>query len=133
MMNQAIALNATIKWKTIALILMSDKDITEVNQVYFNKSEPTDVISFVYPPMDKKDTFSGEILISIDRAVSEGKRRGSISRELSLYIAHGCLHLIGQKDETSEDLTKMHHLEKSLLNNYFKQNSELELVSLDST
>ena len=102
-MGQAQELEPTRCWTDISLVLMDDESITEVNASHLNKREPTDVISFTYEPMPGADEgYSGEVIVNVQRAQEEGAARGSASRELALYIAHGCLHLTGANDDTEK-------------------------------
>lgn len=54
------------------------------------------------------DGLAGEILISLDRAKRQAKKRGvSLESELVLLVVHGLLHLGGQDDETYRGLCRM--------------------------
>lgn len=89
-------------------MLVGDEGITQANREYFGKNRPTDVISFRYEPIPgEAPEFSGDLLVNLDRAVQEGTARGSIDRELALYIAHGFNHLSGAEDDTPEKRKKM--------------------------
>jgi len=109
--------NPEKKWHEISVVLMDDAAIQEVNETYFKRCKPTDVISFTYEPdpLDD-DELSGEILLNIQRAYEEGTRRHHLDYELALYMAHGCLHLTGANDATATERDAMNHTQESWLN-----------------
>jgi len=103
-------------WGEISIVLVDDEGITQTNREYFGKNRPTDVISFRYDPVPgEAPESSGDLLVNIDRAISEGTARGSADRELALYIAHGFDHLSGAEDDTPEKRKKMRATETAWL------------------
>mgnify|MGYP001022490364 FL=1 len=63
---------------------------------FLNDYRPTDVITF---PPDSEEGMAGEICVSVDQAMEESiSRQISFVRELSLYLVHGWLHLVGFDD-----------------------------------
>jgi len=103
-------------WGEISIVLVDDAGITQTNREYFGKDRPTDVISFRYDPVPgEADQLSGDLVVNVDRAVAEGAARGSIDRELALYIAHGFDHLSGAEDDTPEKRKKMRATETAWL------------------
>ena len=97
-------------------MLVDDESITQTNREYFGKNRPTDVISFRYDPIPGEDeSWSGDLVINVDRAVSEGTARGKLDHELALYIAHGFDHLSGAEDDTPEKQKKMRTTETAWL------------------
>ena len=110
------ARTAPAHWGEISIMLVDDEGITQTNREYFGKNRPTDVISFRYEPVPGEAAeFSGDLLVNVDRAVSEGTARGHIDRELALYIAHGFDHLSGAEDDTPEQQKKMRATETAWL------------------
>lgn len=96
------------------LVLMDDVSIAAVNEACFGRFSPTDVISCRYDaipgvPVDEGD--SAEIFVNVERAVAEGSTRSgsrwSVSKELALYMAHGCDHLTGASDHTAAERQRM--------------------------
>ncbi len=100
LMEKVARLNRNREWGEISLVLMDNEGIIPVNAAHLSKSNPTDVISFAYPPMPGTEKWIGEVLVNAQRAIEEGGRRGDIPKELALYIAHGCDHLSGADDST---------------------------------
>ena len=110
------ARTAPAHWGEISIMLVDDEGITQTNREYFGKNRPTDVISFRYEPVPgEASEFSGDLLVNVDRAMSEGTARGNIDRELALYIAHGFDHLSGAEDDTPEKRKKMRATETAWL------------------
>ena len=61
-----------------------------------NDPSPTDVITF---PADEENELAGEICVSVDQAIEESQKRNlSFNEEMSLYLIHGWLHLLGFDD-----------------------------------
>jgi probable rRNA maturation factor len=114
--EQARALDPDAHWKEVSLVLMDDDGMAKVNSEHLGKPHPTDVISFSYASLPgEPEGASGEVLVNVERAVVEGRRRKSPSLELALYIAHGCLHLAGETDDTPGARQRMQRREKMLL------------------
>lgn len=100
---------------TISIILSNDEKLLQLNKQYFQQDRLTDVITF---NLEKKgNPVEGEIYISLNR-VSENaiKYKEDIERELKRVIIHGCLHLLGYDDQTSEEKKAMTYLEDHYLN-----------------
>jgi probable rRNA maturation factor len=74
---------------------------------------PTDVITF---PAQPEMESAGEIIVSVDHARSQAAELGeTFSRELSLYLVHGWLHLAGYDDHKDSDRAKMREAEQKAL------------------
>ena len=100
------------QWGEVVVVLVDNAGITQINATHLNKPETTDVISFCYDPLPGETDLAADIVVNVDRAVEEGSRRnGGASRELALYIAHGCDHLTGADDGTPEDRKRMRRRE----------------------
>ena len=110
------ALTVPIPWSEVTVVLVDDDSITQTNREYFGKNRPTDVISFRYDSIPgEAESWSGDLVINVDRAVSEGTARGKLDHELALYIAHGFDHLSGAEDDTPEKQKKMRATETAWL------------------
>lgn len=96
-----------------------DKDaIIELNQHYFSKSIPTDVISFNLGA-DPSGHEIGDIYICADVADENSVRFScTFNEEIARLVVHGMLHFVGFEDDTPERKEHMHHLENKFLEQY---------------
>ena len=64
-------------------------------------------------PSDPEEDLAGEICVSVDQAIVESQKHGlSFEKELSLYLIHGWLHLVGFNDLEDLDRKIMRQEEK---------------------
>ena len=86
---------------TLSVAFLTDETHSEIHGRFLHDFRPTDVITF---PADEKEESAGEILVSVDQAMRESSDRGlPFSEELSLYLVHGWLHLVGFDDVDEAD------------------------------
>ena len=98
----------------ITIIFTNDRQLAQFKKQYFNQDLLTDVIAFNLE--EKYDPLEGEIYISIDRVKENSLEfNENIINELKRVIIHGCLHLIGYKDESIKQKKQMTHLENQYL------------------
>jgi rRNA maturation RNase YbeY len=113
-MDKARKIKPERTWDEISIVLTDNTAITDLNRKHLDKTDVTDVLSFCYPPIPGEDNqFTGELIINVQLAVTEGERRHgtTASRELALYIAHGCDHLQGETDYESSGRNRMRRRE----------------------
>lgn len=80
----------------LSLVFMERDVHNKLHGEFLNDYRPTDVITF---PPDSEEGMAGEICVSVDQAMEESiSRQISFVRELSLYLVHGWLHLVGFDD-----------------------------------
>ncbi len=92
----------------IAFVFCSDEHLLSINKQYLNHDTYTDIITFDYTNDHPKNAISGDIFISIDRVKENAEKFGkTLENELQRVIIHGVLHLLGYKDKTKTDKTKM--------------------------
>ena len=114
MMEQVQDLAPEFQWSELSLVL-TDDSIRALNREYFESDTVTDVISFAYPNEGFEDGDTGEVIVNVCQAWHEGNLRESPDRELALYIAHGCHHLMGAEDDTAEKKQSMLDIEMDWL------------------
>ena len=103
-------------WTTLSVILVDDEGMIPIQRACFGANEPTDVISLAYDPIPPEgDGRDGEVIVNVQRAHEVGGADGC-SRELALYLAHGCQHLTGASDETPALRAAMRRKETAWLN-----------------
>ncbi len=91
----------------VSVTLVNNKQIRELNSIYRNKDQVTDVLSFPMGENGKYDTdpttgakILGDIVISMVTAVEQANRFGhSLQREIGYLTAHSMLHLLGYDHE----------------------------------
>jgi len=94
----------------LSLVLVDDAEIRGLNARFLDHDWATDVLAFPYDdaPPDAPDRIVGEVVVSVETAAREAAVRGlPLSRELLLYVVHGCLHLQGMEDATDEGRAAM--------------------------
>jgi probable rRNA maturation factor len=90
----------------LSLLIIDDKQITELNRIYLKRKGPTNVIAF---PM-REGEFSeinphllGDVVISIETAQKEADAIGvSFESRFNELLVHGILHLFGYDHEEDE-------------------------------
>ena len=110
-MDHARSMTRGRKWNEVSLLLTDDAGISRVNCEYLHRDGPTDVMSFRYEPLPGEEAFCGEIIVNVQRAWEKGPAYGGVSRELALYIAHGCDHLTGETDRMRRGRVRMRRRE----------------------
>ena len=85
----------------LSVAFLGKDDLSKIHGEFLNDYRPTDVITF---PPDEENEMVGEICVSVDRARDEAIQRNiPLSEELSLYLIHGWLHLLGFDDHEKND------------------------------
>lgn len=97
----------------VAVSLVSDWRIRELNRQYRDTDAVTDVLSFAMQEMvdgaptpvgNGETTVLGDIIVSWPRAKAQAKEYGhDLERELAFLVAHGLLHLLGYDHQTPGD------------------------------
>lgn len=106
---------------SLNVVFCSDEGLLEINRQYLQHNYFTDIITF---PLSAEGTpVEAELYISIDR-VRENAKENKISfkDELHRVIFHGCLHLVGYNDKSSQQIKKIREREDYYLRLYVKQN-----------
>lgn len=108
-MNKAAA---GCNWKELSLVLTDNAGIRKIKRQFFDIDCVTDVISFSLQPQPADGgRRTAEIVVNVERACLEGKKRHGMDYEFALYLAHGCDHLAGHDDRTIRDRRKMRRRE----------------------
>lgn len=100
----------------LSVSLVGDEEMTSLNRQYFRKNRTTDVISFPMENEISNGILLGDIVVCVPQAVrSSNENNLPVSEELSLYLIHGILHLIGERDETSSERHRMEKKQNAIL------------------
>lgn len=102
------------------IIFCSDDALLQINKDFLQHDYYTDIITF---PLSEKDTpVIAELYISIDRIRDNAAQLGiSFKRELHRVIFHGCLHLVGYNDKSSQQIKIIREREDYYLRLYLGQ------------
>ncbi len=96
-----------VKQARLSIVFVTHQKIRALNIQYLNRNHTTDVLAFDLnnQTQSKKATHTrithviGDIIISTDAVIKNAKAfKTANSRELSLYVVHGILHLLGYDD-----------------------------------
>jgi probable rRNA maturation factor len=89
----------------ISVIFCSDEYLLKINEQYLGHNYYTDIVTFDYV---EKSVISGDLFISVDRVAENAEKYGnSFIEELHRVLIHGVLHLVGYKDNTTEEQSLM--------------------------
>ena len=97
----------------LSVVFVTDATIGRIHDDFIDDPSATDVITF---PANTEMESAGEIIVSVDHARSRAEQLGEpFSRELSLYLVHGWLHLAGYDDRNETDRAAMRIAEQQAL------------------
>lgn len=105
------------------IIIVDESKIQELNRLYRNIDEITDVISFAFEESDneiyKDIRFLGEIYICSSVALKQSEKYNhSFKREMCYLCVHGILHLLGYDHIEESDKKIMRAMEEEVLKEY---------------
>lgn len=122
-MNKAAPDGVNANWAEVSLLLTDDDGIRKIKRQFFDVDCVTDVISFPSQPRTAEGKpRTAEIVVNVERACLEGKKRHGLEHEFALYLAHGCDHLAGHDDRTIKERKKMRRRELLWLKKAAKMN-----------
>lgn len=118
--TKAILRHEHIDQANLSVVFVTHQKIKALNKKYLNRDHVTDVLSFDLGDdatlKRKPKGVVGDIIISTDAALKNVKMyQATLSEELSLYIVHGILHLLGYDDHKPVDIKRMRRKERELL------------------
>jgi rRNA maturation RNase YbeY len=111
-----LKLDRKLEWRA-ELQLVDGPTMTELNDTYRGKPQPTDVLSFPAPAPFHKLGVLGELVICKPVLTRQAKEQGhSPAAELDVLLVHGLLHLLGWDHEKSaREAAAMARWERALL------------------
>jgi len=99
----------------VLYVFALDELLADLKNKYFHKNHYTDVIAFRLNEYNE-GFIEGEVYISLPRAKENAKIFNQpYEKEVTRLIIHGCLHLIGFKDDTKPEKKIMTELEDDIL------------------
>jgi len=130
LMARAARVDPQAVWHEVSVALMDDAGIALVNGRLLRRDAATDVIALNYGPSPGESGRCGEIWVNVERALESRRRAGwDASRELALYLAHGCDHLHGADDRDNRGRKRMRARELRWLRRATKDGLTAGLVS----
>ena len=97
----------------INIILVGTAEITELNELYREKLNETDVLTFPDGYLNNL----GDVFISVPQCELQASELGhSFNRELGFLVAHGFLHSLGYDHLTEDEEKQMTNLQEQILN-----------------
>lgn len=112
----------------VSVHFIEEEEICNLHEEFFDDPSPTDCISF---PMDEDSDVGylvlGDVFISPKAAIEYANEHHSDTyEELTLYLIHGLLHLLGKDDQTDAQRQEMRTLEKIYMDHLRSQNLFLQ-------
>jgi probable rRNA maturation factor len=101
----------------VGIYFVPEGEICRLHNLYFNDPSPTDCISFpMDTSLDEGYRVLGEIFICPSMAIHYTQHsQKSPHHELTLYIVHGLLHLMGYDDIKEKDRRLMRAAERKYM------------------
>ena len=105
---------------SLGLQIISNQEISSLNEKWMQKNGPTDVLSF---PLISDESLNnldhielGDIFISLEMALEQSEEyKHSIYREMIWLASHGFLHLLGWEHNNDLDLENMLNFQEYLI------------------
>jgi probable rRNA maturation factor len=114
---KSIIENHGFKQGEINYIFLDDEGLLKINIEYLNHNTYTDIITF--DNSDSEKIIEGDIFISVDRVRENAEKfKAPFENELVRVLSHGVLHLVGYKDKSPEDASKMREAEEHAIQEY---------------
>ncbi len=100
----------------IGVRLAADDELRMLNRRWRGIDRATDVLAFPYSDRDLEGWVSGDLVISLERALAQARRyRVTLGRELARLVVHGTLHLAGHDHHRTEERRRMRRAESRAL------------------
>jgi probable rRNA maturation factor len=105
----------------VAVTIVDNEKIHQLNREYRGIDRPTDVLSFpLWEPDEEwvidEEVMLGDIVISLPKAKEQAAEYGhTLARELGFLAVHGFLHLLGYDHETEQEEKEMFSRQEEIL------------------
>ena len=124
----ALLADLKVEAAELGLHLVATPEIIRLNEQFLRHAGPTDVIAFDHSDSRRRTLdpgpktpgprrqLHGEIFICVDEAVLQARKfRVSWQSEITRYLVHGVLHLLGHDDSRPAERRKMKRAENRRL------------------
>ena len=100
----------------IGVRLSGDSELRALNRRWRGIDRATDVLSYPYADFGVEHVVSGDVIISMERALEQARtHRVSVGRELARLAIHGTLHLAGHDHHRAGERARMRRSESRAL------------------
>jgi probable rRNA maturation factor len=100
----------------VAIALLDDAEMDRLHREHCGVAGTTDVLSYLDPDGHPEGGLAGDLAIGVEVAEREAAVRGRrIEEEIMLYVAHGLLHLAGERDDTLSAATRMREAQDRIM------------------
>ena len=108
---------SNLNFDEVSIYFVDTPTICEMHKQFFDDPTTTDCISF---PMDSAEDegyrVMGDVFVCPETAHSYvATDGGNVYKEITLYVVHGLLHLIGYDDIEDEDIMQMRNAEADFI------------------
>ncbi len=91
----------------LGIVFCDDDYLLSLNRTHLDHDYYTDILTYQYHE-EQDQLISGDIMISVDRALDNAKEYGvSPKEEICRLVIHGLLHLMGYNDLTASEKAEM--------------------------
>lgn len=118
------------EYDEVSLNFVSTEEICALHDEFFDDPTPTDCISF---PMNNEDLpfpgirILGDVFVCPKTAIEyANEHQLNVYEEITLYIVHGLLHLMGYDDISDEDQLIMRNAERRHMSHLREKNLYLK-------
>ena len=109
------------KKQEFSILLTNNKKMKNLNFKFRKKNKTTDVLSFPFNYIFKKNLYLGDVAISFE-IINRRSIKSNFFREFDKMWIHGYFHLLGYDHKKLKDFTKMNKRENLILNYFYKKN-----------
>lgn len=96
----------------VEVVLMDEAEHSQLHGEFLNDPSATDVMAFPYEDVD----CFGELLVNVEMAARVAADHAHTpEQECTLYVVHGCLHLLGYDDHEDDDRARMRAAEARVM------------------
>ena len=101
----------------MSVIFVDSHRSKTINRTFLNHNYVTDVVSFC---LEQAPILEGEVYVNLDRARQQAQEYNvSFKNEVARLVIHGCLHVIGFDDKTTNQKKKMKLVEDKHVRHWF--------------
>lgn len=110
---------------TVNFRFVDGKEIRRWHRKYFGDRSATDVIAFPMregKKLARTGEMLGDVVVCVDTARKQARKFGNtVEEEMTLYMIHGILHLLGYDDTHPSQKKVMDRLQFSILNRVMRR------------